>query len=245
MMAVQRDSLEIEEIETMHVLSGMFVEENDIKSGKVQVGNEVYMIGRFISHEGKLRNTPSARFGNLSMMPDEPIYVDTTTPPQESFAVELRSMCGYSGSPVFVTPENDVNRRFAGSAFGPDLLLGVHWGHIVEPWTVETKIIKKIRQTALADDEIEVDQVAANTGMNGVVPAWRLKELLDMPIFKDEREAQEKEELERIKREIPNAALDASVEVEAVPPANDENPTHREDFMRLVGAAARKPEPKD
>ncbi len=186
-------------IEITHVLTGMFVSEDDVKSEAVEVGNEVYMIGRFINHDGKVRNTPSARFGNVSMMPGEPIYVDSKSPPQESFAVELRSTCGYSGSPVFVATENPA-RRFAGSVRGPDYLLGVHWGHIIEPWTVETKIVKKVMLAGLAPDEREIDQVSANTGMNGVVPAWRLKELLDMPRFKDDRDAAEAAELERLKR---------------------------------------------
>jgi len=43
---------------------------------------------------------------------------------------------------------------------------------------------------------------------------------------------------------MPQASADVGVQA-ALPPANGENPTHREDFMRLVGAAARKPEPKD
>jgi hypothetical protein len=38
---------------------------------------------------------------------------------------------------------------------------------------------------ALAANEREIDQVSANTGPNGVVPAWRLMELVDMPWFKD------------------------------------------------------------
>ena len=231
-------------IEMAAVLPGMFVEEADIKTESVEVGNEVFMIGRFINHDGRVRNTPSARFGNISMMPGDPIYVDSKTPPQESFAVELRSTCGYSGSPVFVTPEV-VTRRFAGSAFGPELLLGVHWGHIIEPWTVETRIVKKVQQTAVAADEREINQVSANTGMNGVVPAWRLKELLDMPRFKDVRDADEQGELERIKREVPGAALDAATVEEVSRPASDANPTHREDFRHLVSAAARKPAPKD
>ena len=112
-------------------------------------------------------------------------------------------------------------------------------------WTVETKIIKQVAQAGLAPDEREIEQVSANTGMNGVVPAWRLKELLDIPRFKDERDAEEAAELERLKREAPGATLDAATGEEVSPPSNDENPTHREDFRRLVDVAARKPEPKD
>jgi hypothetical protein len=46
--------------------------------------------------------------------------------------------------------------------------------------------------------------------MNGVVPAWRLMELLDLPQFKSVREAEEKEELERRKLEEPSASPDAA-----------------------------------
>lgn len=75
---------------------------------------------------------------------------------------------------------------------GPDALLGVHWGHIVEPWTIETKIVRRSVQAGLAHDEQEIEQVSANTGMNGVVPAWRLMGLLDMPKLKSIRDANKK-----------------------------------------------------
>jgi hypothetical protein len=103
---------------------------------------------------------------------------------------------------------------------GPDALLGVHWGNIIEPWEVETKIVKT-RQAALAPNEKEIDIVHANTGMNGVVPAWRLMELLEMPRFKDVRHQEEKAEAERRKRATLGAALQS-----AVPPDSDANPTH-------------------
>jgi hypothetical protein len=75
-------------------------QEDKSKSTCLGVGDKVFMIGRFISHDGKKINHPSARFGNLSMMPGairHPGGYD-----QESFAVEMRSISGYSGSPVFI-----------------------------------------------------------------------------------------------------------------------------------------------
>jgi hypothetical protein len=65
-------------------------------------------------------------------------------------------------------------------------------------------------QAGLGPDEREVDQVSANTGMNGVVPVWRLKELLDLPQFKNVREAEENEELERRKTQAPGTNSDAA-----------------------------------
>ena len=59
-------------------------------------GDETFVIGRFINHEGKQQNLPTARFGCIAQMPIEPVDG------QESFLVETRSIGGYSGSPVFV-----------------------------------------------------------------------------------------------------------------------------------------------
>lgn len=205
------------DMEHVPVAPGMFVTQHDVRIELLGVGDEIYMIGRFVNHEGRVRNTPSARFGNISMLPDEPIYVDEATHPQESFAVELRSSCGYSGSPVFV--QAPIPRNHRPSALAPDALLGVHWGNIIEPWEVETRIVRT-RQAALAANEREVDFVHANTGMNGIVPAWRLMELLDMPKFKDVREQDEKAEVERRKRASPGAALQG-----VGSPATDANPS--------------------
>ena len=47
----------------------IFLSEEDIKEEDLGIGDEVFMIGRFVDHEGKQNNTPSIRFGNISMMP--------------------------------------------------------------------------------------------------------------------------------------------------------------------------------
>ena len=40
---------------------------------KVGPGDDVFYIGRFLTREGTSRNTPTVRFGNIAMMPHEPI----------------------------------------------------------------------------------------------------------------------------------------------------------------------------
>jgi hypothetical protein len=63
-------------------------------------GTDTVTVGRFITHDGKQRNLPSLRFGNIAMMPLEPVaHPDGYL--QESFLIESRSLSGYSGSPVF------------------------------------------------------------------------------------------------------------------------------------------------
>jgi hypothetical protein len=82
-----------------------FITKEIIKQHDFGPGDEAFVVGRFVNHEGKQQNTPSARFGNVAQMPIDPIrgkrasgYFD-----QESFLVEVRSIPGYSGSPVLGT----------------------------------------------------------------------------------------------------------------------------------------------
>ena len=134
------------------------------------------MIGRFVKHDGKLVDTsPSVRFGNLSMMVD---YIEhPSLGMQESFAVEMRWMGGYSGSPVYIYPSvwniNRGNVMLGGSRV---FLLGVDLGHIVDHSEVKEKIVSTEIEAATRDRR--VSYVVANTGMNGVVPAWRLAEMI-------------------------------------------------------------------
>ena len=68
------------------------------------VGDDCFMVGRFVGHDGRQRNLPSARFGNISMMPMEPVKGEAGVL-VDAFLVETRSQAGYSGSPVFVYHE--------------------------------------------------------------------------------------------------------------------------------------------
>jgi len=65
-------------------------------------GDDIFMVGRFITFDGKQRNTPVVRFGQISMLPAEPVEVDGGRAQEEVFLVECRSIGGLSGSPVFV-----------------------------------------------------------------------------------------------------------------------------------------------
>lgn len=148
-------------------------------------GDDVYMIGRFMYHDGKESNTPAARFGNLAMMPTK-IHQRERNFDQESFLIECRSIPGFSGSPVFTQINMALPRPHSTSTLdasdpkNPRLvpissatnevfncLLGVDWGHILSK-------------------EVLVHQgmgafYAPLSGMSAVVPAWRLQVLLDAP----------------------------------------------------------------
>lgn len=63
-------------------------------------------------------------------------------------------------------------------------LLGVDWGHIPMMLPVLDRQGKE-----LADGSY----IKSHTSMSGVVPAWRLRELLDSKQFKDQRMQDEKD----------------------------------------------------
>jgi hypothetical protein len=91
-------------------------------------GEDAFVVGRFINHEGRQRNLPTARFGCIGQMPWEPIRQDTGFM-QESFLVEARSIGGYSGSPVFLHKAffRSFARRFISNVYPGPYLLGVDW----------------------------------------------------------------------------------------------------------------------
>lgn len=141
-------------------------------------GDDVFMVGRFISHAGKQRNLPTVRFGNIATMPLEPIE-DENGIKQESFLVECRSIGGYSGSPVFFIANPALPRPpywatshspWRQSIHGP-LLLGVNWCHIRD----YDRVFADEGKTLIEPPE----WVKANTGMAGVIPAWHLADLLN------------------------------------------------------------------
>jgi hypothetical protein len=186
---------------------------------KIGAGDEVFMIGRFVNHQGRRDNEPSVRFGSVSK-PPYPIYHVGIGKDQESYAVEMRSRAGFSGSPVavwrniFTILDDDLladaaRRHFFG-------LLGINWGYIK-------------------------DEDGENTWLNAVVPSWQILETLEVPALAKIRN----EAVEAVKRAnapLPNDVAELAV---AVPPSADANPKHREDFNSLLNAAVKTPEQED
>jgi len=143
-----------------------FATKEKIEQFKVGPGDEVFIPGRFVNHEGKRRNLPAVRFGNVSMLPHEPVRTDRGLL-QEAFLVECRSIPGYSGSPVFLHPMpfSPVPRTMP-----PPMLLGVVMGHIRSQRAVLDKTTgKPVNPNWVVD---------TNTGMTAVIPAWKLRDLL-------------------------------------------------------------------
>jgi len=156
-----------------------FLTKELVTSLEIGPGDETFMVGRFINHEGQQRNLPAVRFGNIAMMPGEPIMNRESGQLQEAFLVETRSLPGYSGSPVFVhiipgtrRPSDPPGAGAYGNPPGP-WLLGVDYGHL----PVWTKAVEKghERDAVVPGRTISVE---SNSGQMCVVPAWKLRDLL-------------------------------------------------------------------
>jgi hypothetical protein len=219
------------------ISSTSFLTKRMIEQYDIGVGDETFVIGRFISREGKERNIPSVRFGAIAQMPAEPIILDGGIA-QETYLVEARSIPGYSGSPVFVTippapsPQPRINPNLPAGIKEhiPELLKMVGYNpkrtsqYQLGPWLVGIDychIYDKERvYNSETGDPIASMHIRSNTGMMGVVPAWRLIDILEGPdimaIVKHLKSA-----VERGKKKQDQVNLDS---VSEVPPTSNANP---------------------
>lgn len=107
-------------------------------------------------------------------MPSEKIFNPDIKQYVECFLCEVKSIGGFSGSPVFVyiapfTARPDTPQQLSSEVLSP-WLLGINWGHRLDKERIRDK------DGDLREDESYVNR---NTGIACVAPAWCLTELLD------------------------------------------------------------------
>lgn len=175
------------------------ITEETAERSDLGVGDDVYMMGRFINHQGREAIRPAVRFGNISMTP-ELIWDHTHKRNQLSYAVEMRSRSGFSGSPVIVYRQEGRSLKELPEEHETGWgILGINWGHII-------------------------DENQENTWLNGVVPAWKIVEVLETPELESIFNAADEMASEFPK---PNVA-EPNVAVEDVgPPTKVDNPQHK------------------
>jgi hypothetical protein len=227
-----------------HIDSTQFMTPEIQQKEDIGIGDEVFMVGRFINHEGKQLNHPALRYGNIAMMTSEPIKDERAGIEQQSYIIECRSMGGYSGSPVFVTTmplhmararrENTV-RTFPRGPW----LLGINWCHIHH--RVPTKVASCDTFVLTEPQQVQPggEYVYENTGMAGVVPVSKLIELLESDEVKEQRRESEKE----LARELASesmVALDSADEPMQTTPEGERIPIPtKEQFFGDIEKASR------
>jgi len=151
----------------------------------------------------------------------------------ECYLVEAQTLEGLSGSPVFVREVVELPTAAGVAAgagvFGELRILGLYVG----AWDGKPGSI-------LAADRNLSGNQRVPLGMGVVVPVDKILELIVNDASLKARRAKWREARERHRS---TAKMDSAFSAD--PPANDENPNHRGDFMRLLDAAARKPAQED
>jgi hypothetical protein len=155
----------------------MFVTEAQLKSDAVVEGDNLYFIGLMAQYYGANRNHPVVRRGTLALMTDEKIA--TPAGQQKAFIAELQSWPGNSGSPVFL---NLGGLRGGGLQLGQrfsflGLVLGVYKNELAAPVVGSDKTVFK------QGDQLPI-------GVSLIVPASRIREVLDSPAAKARRDAE-------------------------------------------------------
>jgi hypothetical protein len=165
-------------------ISPMFLSEEQSREEDVGPGDDVFMVGRFMDHDGGRINAPAVRFGHISMSPTL-IKQPTGATTLESYVIDVHSRTGYSGSPVFVyrTIAGNLNNLFTSTDKDfkkPKIvqflfLLGIMWGYFPELWEITSKAeFKRSNSRRLPMG----NYVEGMSGMSIVIPMWAISELL-------------------------------------------------------------------
>jgi len=162
-------------------------------------GDEAYITGLFSYHQGKSKNTPIVRVGNIAMLPEDKVRVKGANSAEtgvEAYLVEARSIGGLSGSPVFVHPTiNIVNSFFkwgtnqtqpAIVTSGTLYLLGLMCAH----YDVELEDIEGTPIAGVAQ--------GVNVGVGVVIPAQKITDIILGPELTEIRTEMKRQRTKRM-----------------------------------------------
>lgn len=243
--------IEVDASENIYVQNiDQFITPDHLKPDNWHIGpgDQVFMVGRFVLHDGKKTNTPVVRYGNISLSAGdgEPIYNKDTGHYDEVFLIESRSVSGYSGSPVYVyivpydyrskpKPESGSGFHVTGLAQPTRMfLLGINIGNT--SGHKQVLIANKDGDSSpFKTDDGTTLWSEYNTGMMRIAPAWKIRELLDIEEFKMARDKKAAKHQEKANKHF---ELDSKREKTDVPPIS------REKFMGDLEKIARKIKPE-
>ncbi len=204
--------------ELTYVRDISFATKEKIKELKIEPGEMAFLVGLFLSHYGSKRNMPIVRMGNIAAIPEEPVL--TSVGYIKGYLVEMRSIGGFSGSPVLVTilPCRVIDKKVVFGGKMETLLLGMMQGLYV------------LKEPSIAIEPGDSKADAMNAGIGIVIPIDTIMKTINEPLLLEQRE----KTLKQIKKE---AGVRPAV-ARSIP--STDNPQHKEDFNSLVTAATKK-----
>jgi hypothetical protein len=157
----------------LYLPANIATSEKDFKDLNIHEGSDVFFTGMFSHHLGDKQNTPITRFGKVALMTDDKI--DWVFGKTDLYLIEANSFPGNSGSPVFFQIGAD---RGTGSLFVGEPILklaGIMSGCYND--------IQPIQTVSVSTNQF----VTPNLGIAGVVPSYKLQEILSSKELKQQR----------------------------------------------------------
>lgn len=204
--------------------------EQVIAARDIGVGDDVVVTGMYVARLGETKNIPIVRTGTIAAMAEEKIRTEYGY--HHAYLIEARSIDGLSGSPVFVhlQPWRIQNGQVKLLDGHYEYFMGMLLGHAaVENPSDSIEIL----QPEARDDKGPKARVSLNTGVAVVLPISYVVEAVNQPKLIELRAAARTTPSDR--RFVADSAAPPK------PSVSPENPTHREDFERLLQKAATTP----
>jgi hypothetical protein len=198
------DSMDIKPIP-----KSMFLTDSGIDEYYLGQGDEVTITGLFTLLSGDQKNIPIVRRGSVAMLPEDKIRKVNMgggkSADIEGYLIEVRSVGGLSGSPIFVQSPIGYNMNVHGRSgerrdiraqlLGDYSLLGLAHGHWEIPPEAKGKVVFPTAKKG--EDSI-------NLGIAIVVPAKKILEVLDHPELAAKRKQREDELYEAMGTSTPD-----------------------------------------
>jgi hypothetical protein len=208
-----------DDLDHLAVPMNNFANDIAIKRDNMGIGDEVFMAGLFANRVGRSRNIPIVRIGNIAAMPDPDDKILTEMGFIEAYLIEVRSLGGLSGSPVFVNlgliRNTGKGIQPSISPYGTNYFIGLTHGHFDMDATASD----------INDHSARANAERINKGIAIVVPSYKILEVLEQPMLK---EAEKKAE-EKLKNNLPK--MDSASDSEALT---------RETFESILKQVSRK-----
>lgn len=175
---IPAEKYEILNVDIADDLSEELIEKLDIG-----IGDDVFFLGLHISHFGQQNNVPVVRMGTIAAISEEPY--ETGIGYVEGYLIEVRSIGGSSGSPVFlsVPPLKVMNGKVSRMEGKPAYFFGMICG----TWYTTNPTDAIGEEEVAPKDKPSVENII--TGIAIMVPSFLITALLNMPGLVAERKA--------------------------------------------------------
>jgi hypothetical protein len=180
-----------------YISDNMILTEEIRKKFFIGIGDQCYTVGLFRFLAGQKRNLPIVHTGNIALLPeDEKIPVSDWDSPHgnrvryvEGYLVESQSITGLSGSPVLVRFTIDI----------PVMALnGMTLRARVPSFQLFLIGLWQSAWKAPPSEIYELNKVDVPVGIGVVLPAYRIIEVLELPILAEKRRSKKSLHIEYV-----------------------------------------------